>query len=54
MLIMAGSSDDRKAYVLKRGRVRPETDYPELAAKIFPWAEEALAVVRKVRICSEI
>ncbi|GAQ92643.1 putative Transcription activator [Klebsormidium nitens] len=46
MLINAGSSDDRKAYVLKRGRARPETNYPDLATKIFPWAEEALAFVK--------
>ena len=49
MLINAGASDDRKAYVLKRGRARPETNYPDLAAKIFPWAEEALAFVKNVR-----
>ncbi|GAQ88550.1 putative Transcription activator [Klebsormidium nitens] len=46
MLINAGSSDDRKAYVLKRGRARPETNHPDLAAKIFPWAEDALTYIR--------
>jgi hypothetical protein len=50
MLINAGPSDDRKAYVLKRGRCRPETSYPDLAAKIFPWAEEALAYIKQVRL----
>jgi hypothetical protein len=50
MLINAGSSDDRKAYVLKRGRARPETNYPNLTAKIFPWAEEALAYIKKVQL----
>jgi hypothetical protein len=50
MLINTGSLDDRKAYVLKRGRARPETNYPDLAAKIFPWAEEALAYVKQVRL----
>jgi hypothetical protein len=50
MLINAGSSNDRKAYVLKCGRAPPETNYPDLAAKIFPWAEEALAYVKQVRL----
>jgi hypothetical protein len=50
MLINAGSSDDRKAYVLKRGRARPKTDYPDLAAKIFLWVKEALAYIKMVRL----